>query len=158
VYTERIARNRLAQEAKLQQTMQAMQERGERITGNRLAELAHVDNHITRAYARTHRDPAYEARLDERDGQRLVEACAVLEAQGRPVTTQALVHLTHIGARVVGAFLNARAGNVHERLTTAYAQLQAHGHKKIGCRRLAQAAQVSEHRAGLFLRPQAAQL
>jgi RNA polymerase nonessential primary-like sigma factor len=144
------------QEAKLQQAVQAMQERGERITGNRLAAVAHVDTQVARAYVRTHRDPAYEALLDERDHQRLAEACALLEAQGQLVTAQALVHLTHIGARVIGAFLNARAGNAQERLTTAYAQLRAQGHKKIGTRRLSQVAGVSEHRAGLFLRAQAA--
>jgi RNA polymerase sporulation-specific sigma factor len=144
------------QEAKLQQAVQAMQERGERITGNRLATLAHVDTQIARAYARTHRDPAYEALLQERDWHRLAEACAVLEAQGQPITAQALVSQTHLGTRVIGAFLNARAGNAQERLTDAYRLSQAQGHKKIGTRRLSQVAGVSEHRAGLFLRAQAA--
>ena len=144
------------QEAKLQQAVQAMQARGERITGNRLAELAHVDNRVARAYAHTHRDPAYEALLDARDYGRLAAACAELEAQGRPITPQALIHLTHVGVKVIAAFLDARTGNAQERLTTAYAQLQAQGHKKIGVRRLSQMAQVTENRAGLFLRALAA--
>src|SRR5215467_12267003 len=42
-------------------------------------------------------------------------------------------------------------GNAHERLTTAYARLQAQWYQKIGTRRLSQDAWVSESRAGLLL-------
>ncbi|MGH3182282.1 MAG: sigma factor-like helix-turn-helix DNA-binding protein, partial [Streptosporangiaceae bacterium] len=148
--------NRLAQVTRLREAEQTLREQGERLTGNRLAEVAHVDPHFAREYARTHRDPTYEAHLDERAYQRLAEACRHLQAQGQKVTVPALVRLTRLGSKVVGAFLNARAGNAPERLTTAYARLQAQGWSKIGCRRLSQAAQVSEHRAKLFLREQGA--
>ncbi len=154
--SERMAQKQRERLAKLQEAEQLLRERGERITGKRLAELAHVDNRVARAYARTHRDPAYEAMLHQHAQQHLAEACAQLEEQGQPVTLQRLVHLAPVSAREASAFLNARAGNAQERLTRAYAQVQAHGWKKLGSRRLAQAAQVSEQRAVLLLRAQAA--
>jgi hypothetical protein len=49
-----------------------------------------------------------------------------------------------------------RADNTQERLVSDFARLQVQGSKKIGSRRLAHTAQVSEHRAFLFLREQAA--
>ncbi len=151
---ERMAQQHRERLARLQEAEQLLRERGECITGKRLAELAHVDIRVARAYARTHRDPAYEAMLHQRAQHHLAQACAQLEERGQPVTLQRLVHLAPVSAREAGAFLNARAGNAQERLSRAYAQLQAQGWKKIGSRRLAHAAQVSEHRAVLFLREQ----
>jgi len=148
--------NPLVQHKKLQQAEQQLRGQWERITANRLAEVAHVDKHIAREYLHTHRDPAYEAELFERAQQPLREACAQLEAAGQPITIPALVKLTHLGSKLIGAFLNARAGNAQERMTLAYQKLQTEGWRKIGDRRLSQAAQVSEHRAKLFLRQQAA--
>jgi RNA polymerase sigma factor (sigma-70 family) len=152
--TERMTRKRLEQFAKLQEAEQTLRERGERITGKRLAALAHVDDRVGREYVRAHPDPAYEALLQAREQQRLEDAYATLQAQGQPVTLDRLVQLTSVGIKQASAFLNAKAGNDRERLTRAYVQLQTQGFKTIGRKRLAQAAQVSQHRAELFLREQ----
>ena len=109
-----------------------------------------------REYARTHPDPDYEALLRAREQQRLEDACAQLEAQGQPVTLNRLARLTSVALKDASAYLDARAGDAQERLASASAQLRAHGFKTIGRKRLARAAQVSQHRAELFLREQAA--
>lgn len=149
---ERMARKRPEQVAKLREAEQTLRERSERITGKRLAALAHVDDRVAREYARTHSDPEYEALLQARLEQRLADACTLLEVQGQAVTLDRLVQLTPASLKEASVFLDARAGDAEQRLVQAYSELQAQGCKKIGRKRLAQAAQVSQHRAELFLR------
>ena len=153
---ERMARKRLEQFAKLQEAEQTLRAQHQRLTGKKLAALAHVDDRVAREYARLHRDPAYEALLQAYEQQRLEDAYAVLQAQGQPVTLDRLVSLASVSLKQASLFLKTKAGDDQERLVSAYAQLQTQGFKTIGRKRLAQAAQVSQHRAELFLREQAA--
>ena len=155
-HNERMARKRLDQFAKLQEAEQNLRAQYQRLTAKRLAGLAHVDDRVAREYVRTHHDPAYEALLEAREQQRLEDAYAALQAQGQPVTLDRLVGLASVSLKQASLFLKTKAGDHQERLVSAYAQLQAQGFKTVGRKRLAQAAQVSQHRAELFLREQAA--
>ena len=147
---ERMAHKRLEQFQKLEEAAATLRAQGKHIGAKRLAALAHVDDRVAREYVRTYRDEAYEQMQHQAEQQRLEEAYASLEAQGMPMTLDRLCQLASVGVKTASVFLQAKAGNDRERLAAAYAQLQ--GLKKIGRRRLAQAAQVSEHRAELFLR------
>jgi len=147
---ERMAHKRLEQFQKLEEAALALRAQGKHIGAKRLAAAAHVDDRVAREYVRTHRDEAYEQAQRQAEQQRLEEAYASLEAQGMPQTLDRLCQLASVGVKTASVFLQAKAGNDRERLAAAYAQLQ--GLKKIGRRRLAQAVQVSEHRAEIFLR------
>ncbi len=153
---ERMAHKRLEQFQKLEEAALALRAQGKPIGAKRLAALAHVDDRVAAEYVRTHRDEAYERVQQQAEQERLEEASALLQAQGRPVTLNRLCQLTGVGIKSASMFLHARAGNAQERLETAYAQLQARGVKTIGRKRLAQAAQVSQNRAERFLRKQQA--
>jgi hypothetical protein len=153
---ERMAHKRLEQFQKLEEAALALRAQGKPIGAKRLAALAHVDDRVAAEYVRTHRDEAYERVQQQAEQERLEEASALLQAQGRPVTLNRLCQLTGVGIKSASMFLHARAGNAQERLETAYAQLQARGVKTIGRKRLAQAAQVSQNQAERFLRKQQA--
>ncbi len=149
---ERMAHKRLEQFQKLEEAALALRAQGKPIGAKRLAALAHVDDRVAAEYVRMHQDEAYEHVQQRAEQERLEEASALLQTQGRPVTLNRLCQLTGVGIKSASTFLHAKAGNAQERLATAYAQLQAGGVKTIGRKRLAQAAQVSQNRAGRFLR------
>ncbi len=155
-HNERMTRKRLEQFAKLQEAEHTLRTQRQRLTARRLAATAHVDDRVAREYVRTHRDEAYEEAQRRAGQQRLETAYATLQAQGSPITLDCLCQLASVGIKTASTFLDAKAGNARERLQAAYARLQAQGVKTIGRKRLAQAAQVSQHRAELFLREQAA--
>ncbi len=149
---ERMAHKRLEQFQKLEEAALALRAQERHLGAKRLAALAHVDDRVAREYVRTHRDETYEQVQHQAEQQRLAEAYASLEAEGIPQTLDRLCQRASVGVKSASVFLQAKAGNNRERLAAAYAQLQGQGLNKIGRRRLAQAAQVSEHRAELFLR------